>query len=36
MADKPLDALLNVLRRAEQIEDGREDVPFEESAALEC
>ena len=36
MADTSFDALLSVLRQAEQVEDGDEDVPFEESAALEC
>ena len=36
MADTPTDALLNVLRRAAQVEDGREDAPLEEGAAREC
>ena len=36
MADIPTEALLNVLRRAAQVEDGREDAPLEESATHEC
>jgi len=31
-----MDELMNVLRSAEQIEDGREDVPFDEAAARKC
>jgi hypothetical protein len=36
MADIPTDALLNVLRRAAQVEDGLEDAPLEEGAARQC
>lgn len=36
MADRPPDGLLNVLRRAAQVEDGLEDAPLEERAAQEC
>ena len=36
MADIPTDALLNVLRLAAQVEDGREDAPLEEGAARQC
>lgn len=31
-----MEALLKVLRRAEQIEDGMEDTPLDEAAAHEC
>jgi hypothetical protein len=36
MADIPMDLLLNVLRRAAQVEDGLEDAPLEEEAARQC
>lgn len=32
----PMDVLLKVLRRAEKIEDGMEDIPLDEAAAHEC
>ena len=36
LSDGGMDALLKVLRKAAQIEDGREDVPLEEEATAEC
>ena len=31
-----MDEMINVLQGAQQIEDGREDVPFDEAAAKKC
>ena len=36
MPEIAMEALLTVLRRAAQIEAGREDIPFAEDAASEC
>jgi hypothetical protein len=36
LSDTEMAALLKVLRKVAQIEDGREDVPLEEEATAEC